>query len=136
MKTTARASGLDWATMLGILRARGMTGHTPANLTTLRELAGRLSSHGPARGDWARMVSYSGDTSFADRAAALARYDRAVGLTGLVKGLEAAKQSLSTRLLSDPSVSIYAGGRNNIVQGKVDVRVLAGSRTCVNRSGR
>ena len=125
LKTTARASGLDWATMLGILRARGMTGHTPANLTTLRKLAGRLSSDGPARGDWARMVSYSGDTSFADRAAALARYDRAVGLTGLVKGLEAAKQSLSTRLLSDPSVSIYAGGRNNIVQGKVDVRVLA-----------
>ena len=111
--------------MLGILRARGMTGHTPADLTTLRRLAGRLSSYGPAKGDWARIVSYSGDTSFADRAAALARYDRAVGLTGLVNGLEAAKQSLSARLLSDPSVSIYAGGRNNIVQGKVDVRVLA-----------
>jgi hypothetical protein len=125
LKTTAHASGLDWATMLGILRARGMTGHSPADLITLRRLAGRLSSYGPAKGDWARIVSYSGDTSFADRAAALARYDRAVGLTGLVNGLEAAKQSLSTRLLSDPSVSIYAGGRNNIVQGKVDVRVLA-----------
>jgi hypothetical protein len=125
LKTTARASGLDWATMLGILRARGMTGHTPADLTTLRKLAGRLSSYGPARGDWARIVSYSGDTSFADRAAALARYDRAVGLTGLVGGLEAAKRLIATRLLSDPSVSIYAGGKNDIVQGKVDVRVLA-----------
>ncbi|MDX6387093.1 MAG: hypothetical protein QOD85_895 [Gaiellaceae bacterium] len=125
LKTTAHASGLDWATMLGILRARGMTGHTPADLTTLRRLAGRLSSYGPAKGDWARIVSYSGDTSFADRAAALAQFDRAVGLTGLVSGLEAAKQSIATRLLSDPSVSIYAGGKNDIVQGKVDVRVLA-----------
>ncbi|MDX6412889.1 MAG: hypothetical protein QOH23_299 [Gaiellaceae bacterium] len=125
LKSTARASGLDWATMLGILRARGVTGHTPANLATLRKLAGRLSSYGPAKGDWARIVSYSGDTSFADRAAALARYDRAVGLTGLVNGLEAAKRSIATRLLSDPSVSIYAGGKNDIVQGKVDVRVLA-----------
>jgi hypothetical protein len=125
LKTTARASGLDWATMLGILRARGMTGHTPADLTTLRKLAGRLSSQGPAKGDWARIVSYSGDTSFADRAAALARYDRAVGLTGLVSGLEAAKRLIATRLLSDPSVSIYAAGKNDIVQGKVDVRVLA-----------
>src|SRR5437763_765536 len=31
----------------------------------------------------------------------------------------------ATRLLSDPMVSIYEGGRNDIVQDKVDVRVLA-----------
>jgi len=125
LKATAKASGLNWATMLGILRARGATGHNPANRPTLRKLAGRLSSYGPAKGDWARIVSYSGDTSFADRAAALARYDRAVGLRGLVKGLEAAKKSIATRLLSDRNVSIYEGGRNDIVQNKVDVRVLA-----------
>jgi hypothetical protein len=124
LKVTAKAAGLDWATMLGILRARGAAGHNPADRTTLRKLATRLASSGPARGDWARMVSYSGDTSFADRAAALARYDRAVGLAGLVKGLEAAKKSIATRLLSDRNVSIYEGGRNDIVQGKVDVRVL------------
>ena len=88
------------------------------------KLATRLASSGPARGDWARIVSYSGDTSFADRAAALAHYDRAVGLTGLVQGLEAAKKSIATRLLSDRNVSIYEGGRNDIVQNKVDVRVL------------
>jgi hypothetical protein len=124
LKATAKAAGLDWATMLGILRARGAAGHNPADRTTLRKLATRLASSGPARGDWARMVSYSGDTSFADRAAALARYDRAVGLAGLVKGLEAAKKSIATRLLSDRNVSIYEGGRNDIVQDKVDVRVL------------
>jgi hypothetical protein len=125
LKVTAKGAGLDWATMLGILRARGAIGHNPADRTTLRKLAGRLATFGPAKGDWARIVSYSGDTSFADRAAALARYDRAVGLNGLVKGLEAAKKSIATRLLSDPNVSIYEGGRNDIVQNKVDVRVLA-----------
>ena len=125
LKETAKASGLDWATVLGILRARGATGHNPASRTTLRKLAVRLASSGPAKGDWARIVSYSGDTSFADRATALAEYDRAVGLKALVKGLEAAKKSIATRLLSDRNVSIYEGGRNDIVQNKVDVRVLA-----------
>jgi hypothetical protein len=124
LKTAANGAGLDWATMLGILRARGATGHDPADRTTLRKLAGRLASYGPATGDWARIVSYSGDTSFADKAAALARYDRAVGLDGLVNGLEAAKKSIASRLLSDSSVSIYAGGRNDIVRNRVDVRVL------------
>jgi hypothetical protein len=125
LKATAKAAGLDWATMLGILRARGAAGHNPADRTTLRRLATRLASYGPARGDWARIVSYSGDTSFADRAAALARFDRAVGLKGLVNGLEAAKKSIATRLLSDRNVSIYEGGRNDLVQNRVDVRVLA-----------
>jgi hypothetical protein len=124
LKAAANGAGLDWATMLGILRARGATGHEPADRTTLRKLAGRLASYGPANGDWARIVSYSGDTSFADRAAALARYDRAVGLDALVNGLEAAKKSIASRLLSDSSVSIYAGGRNDIVRNRVDVRVL------------
>jgi hypothetical protein len=124
LRAAANGAGLDWATMLGILRARGATGHEPADRTTLRKLAGRLATYGPAKGDWARIVSYSGDTSFADKAAALARYDRAVGLDGLVNGLEAAKRSIASRLLSDSSVSIYAGGRNDIVRNRVDVRVL------------
>ena len=124
LKAAANGAGLDWATMLGILRARGASGHEPADRTTLRKLAGRLATYGPAKGDWARIVSYSGDTSFADKAAALARYDRAVGLDGLVNGLEAAKKSIASRLLSDPSVSIYAAGRNDIVRNRVDVRVL------------
>jgi hypothetical protein len=125
LKAAAKRAGLDWATMLGILRARGATGHTPADRGTLRKLATRLASSGPAKGDWARIIAYSGDTSFADKAAALARYDRAVGMKALVKGLEAAKKGIATGLLADPNVSIYEGGRNDIVQGKVDVRVLA-----------
>jgi hypothetical protein len=125
LRTASRNAGLDWAMMLGILRARGATGHNPADKVTLRKLAARLATTGPTKGDWAKIVSYSGDTAFADRAAALARYDRAIGLNALVNGLEAAKKSIATRLLSDPMVSIYEGGRNDIVQDKVDVRVLA-----------
>jgi hypothetical protein len=125
LKATSRLAGLDWAVVLGVLRARGATGHSPADRSTLTKLAARLATTGPTKGDWARLVSYSGDTAFADKAAALARFDRAVGLSALVNGLEATKESLATRLLSDPLVSIYEGGRNDIVQDKVDVRVLA-----------
>jgi hypothetical protein len=125
LKAAAQRSGVDWSVMLGILRARGATGHMPADRVTLGRLAARLDSFGPAKGDWARIVSYSGDTRFADKAAALARYDRAVGLDALVKGLEASKASIATRVVSDPSISIYQGGRSDIIAGKVDVRVLA-----------
>jgi hypothetical protein len=123
LKKAAKQSGVDWAVMLGVLRARGATGHVPADRVTLGRLAARLGSFGE-KGDWARVVAYSGDTRFADKAAALARYNRAVGLKALVYGLEASKKTIAARLLSDPMVSIYSGGRNDIVANKVDVRVL------------
>jgi hypothetical protein len=125
LRAAARGNGVDWAVMLGILRARGATGHVPADRATLSKLGARLASYGPTKGYWATVVAYSGDTRFADKAAALARYDRAVGLRALVKGLEASKKTIAARLLSDPMVSIYAGGREDIVANKVDVRVLA-----------
>jgi len=125
LKSAARGAGIHWAVMLGVLRARGADGRFPADRGTLHKLAARLGSHGPTRGDWATIVAYAGDTRFADRAAALARYDRAVGLNALVKGLEASKRIIATRLLSDRTVSIYAGGRNDIIANKIDVRVLA-----------
>jgi hypothetical protein len=125
LKVAAKGAGVDWAVLLGVLRARGASGKFPADRATLAKLAGRLGSHGPTKGDWATIVAYAGDTRFADRAAALARYDRAVGLTALVKGLEFAKPRIAARLLSDRMVSIYGAGRNDIVADKVDVRVLA-----------
>jgi hypothetical protein len=125
LKAAAKGAGVDWAVVLGVLRARGADGKFPADRATLNKLAQRLGSHGPTKGDWATIVAYAGDTRFADKAAALARYDRAVGLTALVKGLEFAKPQIATRLLSDRMVSIYAGGRNDIVADKVDVRVIA-----------
>ena len=125
LKKAAKSGGVDWAVMLGILRARGATGHMPADRVTLNRLATRLDSFGPARGDWSRIVAYSGDSRFADRATALARYNRAVGLDALVNGLEASKAAIASKVLSDPSISIYAGGRNDIISNKIDVRVLA-----------
>ena len=111
--------------LLGVLRARGASGHSPADKVTLGRLAARLASFGESKGDWATIVAYSGDTRFADKAAALARYNRAVGLKALVKGLAASKKTIAARLLADRMVSIYAGGRADIVANKVDVRILA-----------
>jgi hypothetical protein len=125
LKTAAQGSGINWATMLGILRARGATGHIPADRVTLNRLAARLGSLGPSKGAWARIVAYSGDSRFADKADALARYDRAVGLDALVSGLEASKAAIASRVLSDPNISIYQGGRADIISNKIDVRVLA-----------
>jgi hypothetical protein len=125
LKTAAKSGGVDWAVMLGILRARGATGHIPADRVTLNRLAMRLDSFGPSRGDWSRIVAYSGDSRFADKASALARYDRAVGLDALVNGLEASKAAIASKVLSDPSIAIYQGGRNDIIANKIDVRVLA-----------
>jgi len=125
LKQAAKAGGVDWSVMLGILRARGAKGHMPADRVTLNRLAVRLDSFGPMHGAWARVVAYSGDSRFADKATALARYDRAVGLDALVNGLESSKAAIASRILADPNVSIYQGGRNDIVNNKIDVRVLA-----------
>src|SRR5439155_24220188 len=41
LKSAARNGGVNWATMLGILRARGASGHSPADRVTLNRLAAR-----------------------------------------------------------------------------------------------
>jgi hypothetical protein len=129
LKAVAKKTGVDWALMLGLLRAKGLNGHFPADKGTLLKLAGRLSSLGKhtagAGGNWATLLAYDGTAMFADKAAALARYDHAVGLSSLVRGLEASKRSLEDRILNDPMINIYPGGRDDIAKDKVDVRVLA-----------
>lgn len=61
----------------------------------------------------------------ADRAVALARYYRAVGLRALVRGLVAEEERLAKRLLADPRVDMYAGGREDVEAGRIVVHVLA-----------
>ena len=122
----SREAGVDWPVVLAVLRAQGADGTEPADARTVRRLAARLA--GLADGNhstWAVALAYGGSATFADRALALARYDRAVGLGALVHGLESAKARLSRRLLDDPSIVIYPGGRDDIANGKVDIRVLA-----------
>src|SRR6266699_3523198 len=126
LRTVAQASHVNWALMLGVLRAEGHNGAAPANLDGLRAVAAQLSQAGGMKASpWAAMFSFSRDTTFADRTVALSRYYRAVGLRALVNGLKAEKTRLGEKVLNDPRVSIYAGGRGDIESGRVNVRVLA-----------
>ncbi|MEX0673326.1 MAG: hypothetical protein WD067_01035, partial [Gaiellaceae bacterium] len=74
---------------------------------------------------WGAALAYTGRTAAADRALALSRYYRAVGLGTIVRGLTARKDALIRRLLADPRVTVYAAGREDIAAGRVDVRVVA-----------
>jgi hypothetical protein len=124
--SASRAAGVEWSLVLAVLRAKGLTGHNPADRGTLSALAKRLAAlTTDGSTDWTIALAYDGTPEFADKVQALARYDRAVGLGALVNGLEKAKKSLGQRLLDDPAISIYQGGRNDIANNKVDVRVLA-----------
>ena len=126
LRTVAQASHVNWALMLGVLRAEGHNGAAPANLGALRAVAAQLMQAGGVKASpWAAMFSFSRDTTFADRAVALSHYYRAVGLRALVNGLNAEKTRLAEKVLNDPRASIYAGGRGDIESGRVNVRVLA-----------
>ncbi len=108
-----------------MLRADGHNGRVPATHAQLRSLTFRLAGLGGATNPWAAALSYSSETSTADRVVALRNYYRAVGLSSLVYGLLSQKRDLEDRVLHDSRISIYAGGRNDIAAHKVDVRVLA-----------
>ena len=118
---------VHWALVLGVVRAQGSTGPVPASDERLEaiaaELAERRTSLGIGR-PWEVVLAFSGRTAFADRTVALARYNRAVGLRALVTGLTAAKRALISRVLRDERIDIYAGGREDVRAGRVDIRVL------------
>ena len=115
---------VQWSLVLGVLRARGHRGSVPATKVGLNRLARNLSRRGARRDPWSAVLSIEGRTAFADRTIALTRYHRAVGLKALVRGLEWAKPMLTRRLLKDKRVSIYAGGRNDLQAGRIDVRTI------------
>jgi hypothetical protein len=115
---------VSWSLVLGVLRARGYRGSVPASKPALNRLAKNLARLGARRDQWSAVLALEGRTAFADRTLALARYHRAVGLKALVRGLEWAKPMLSKRLLRDKRVSMYSGGRADLLAGKIDVRVI------------
>jgi hypothetical protein len=123
LRNIARASGVDWALMLGLLRSEGKTGAAPASAAELRALASRLD-YLRHQGERNIVLALASDSERADRALALAQYHRAVGLRALVRGLEWAKPRLEDRLLRDDRIATYEGGRRDIDSGRVDVRVL------------
>ena len=120
----ARNARVSWSLVLAVLRAHGHTGHVPASAEEIRALSGRLAALGAESSPMDAVRALSGSTRFAEKAVALANYNRAVGLYSLVTGLEKAKPRLSRLVLSDPRIDIYAGGRDDISKGLIDVRVI------------
>ena len=106
--------------MLGVLRAQGSHGASPATVAELDVLARRLAGRDP----WRAALALSGRKKFADRAEALRDYYKAVGLQTLVKGLKASKERLVKRLLKDERVWVYWGGQSDLDADRIDVRIV------------
>ena len=121
----SRQAHVDWAFVLAVLRTQGHNGRVPASRANLKALALRLGTLGVRPNSWAAALSYSADTTFADKTVALRHYYRAVGMASLVYGLRSQKRDLEDRVLHDDRIQIYPGGRQDIASHKVDVRVLA-----------
>jgi hypothetical protein len=120
----SRANDVDWALVLGVLRAQGHRERVPASPSELQSLASRLGRLSQNRSDWSAALALIGRTSFADRAQALTRYNRAVGIRALVRGLQAEKGALEQRVLNDRRLNIYVGGRDDVINHRINVRVL------------
>ena len=131
----ARENGVGWSLVLAVLRARGGSGSMPAGKLELQLLAGRLSALGATKDPARALRSLSGSESFAERAFALARYNRAVGLYSLVTGLDRARPRLQRLILRDPRIDMYWGGEGDIRSGRIDVRVLVLIRYLANMHG-
>jgi hypothetical protein len=123
LQRISRVNGVHWALVLGVLRAQGKNTAVPAAPALLRRTARALAAV-KGRGNWNAALAVTGRTSAADQAVALFHYDRAVGLNALVDGLAAHKDGLVNRVLHDGRATIYAGGRQDLASGRVDVRVV------------
>ena len=121
VREAARAK-VDWAIVLGVLRARGFD-ESSLPVSTVRSTAQRLAKDGARRHPIRALRAYGGQ-HFADKAFALRNYNRAVGLRALVQGFEAAKPRLQRVVLNDKRLDIYSGGRLDVALGRTDVRVL------------
>jgi hypothetical protein len=113
---------VDWALVLGVLRARGFDGGS-MNVDTVRATARQLAKLGAVRRPGKALRAYGGD-EFAAKAMSLRHYNRAVGLRSLVQGFEAAKPRLQRLTLRDKRIDVYPGGRLDIALGRTDVRVI------------
>ena len=121
----SKRNHVDWALTLAVLRARGDRGAVPASGAQLRTLTTRLARQGAKRDAWGSVLSLEGRTSFADRTIALKNLYRAVGLKALVKGFDWDKPHLEKQILNDKRITIYPGGRSDVENHRVNVRVLA-----------
>jgi len=124
LRVVSARSEVDWALVLGFVRARGGQGRVPASAAEIQALADQLAVLNAEERPWRAIRIIAGRRSLANRAIALSRYNRAVRLRALVRGLEAATPRLERRVLKDDRLDIYAGGRVDVEQGRIDVRIL------------
>ena len=118
-------SGADWPIELALLHVRG-DDVRPQSVQTLLALADNVSAaKAQGQDDWQAVLALTGDPAEADRVLALSRYYRAVGTETLATGLRASRVRLGHRVLTDPRVTIYPAGRDDIQAGRVNERVLA-----------
>jgi Transglycosylase SLT domain len=106
----AQARHVDWALLLA--RARKQT--SSLHGVSVHEL-----------GPLSRALATVHSSRPSERESVLAGYYRAVGLDALISGLAGAKPVLAARVLRDPRITVYPGGRNDIASGRVNVRILA-----------
>jgi hypothetical protein len=124
LKLTAKRFDVDWAYLLGVLRAQRHLDRAPATQSELNRLSRQLASALRSSNAWQAALAMSGRAGFADRTMTWTQYHRAVGLRALVSGLAAAKSTLEDRVLFDPRIDMYAGGASDVESGRIDVRVL------------
>jgi hypothetical protein len=125
LREISQAAHVRWWLVLAVIRARGGDGRVPVRVAVVERLVHKLALlH--ARRHPARAISTLArhDTEFTGEVMALARYNRAVGLRALVRGLESAKTRLERRILTDRRIDIYPAGRWDIALHRIDVRVL------------
>src|SRR5439155_1250954 len=73
----ARSAQVSWSLMLAVLRVEGQTGPAPASSGELRALARRLAELGAGLNATDAVGALTGSASFAEKAVALAHYNRA-----------------------------------------------------------
>ena len=139
LERVAEGFRVPWELMLAVRRSRGHDGAVPASSERLRVLARRLVRLGARKNArravrrLARAIALRADPerprairrrSLVKRVVALAHLNRAIGLRGLVRGLNRAKRGLARQVLDSSRLVIYPGGRHDIGSGFTDVRVL------------
>ena len=125
LKSASAANGLDWAFLLAVLRAERPNATGEVSASALQDQAAALAPLHLDQGDREALDAYRHDAVFTQRALVLEHYYRAVGLPALVDGLMARRDQLAAKILADPRIDIYPGGRDDISSGRLDVRVLA-----------
>jgi hypothetical protein len=123
MRQVSKRTHVSWNVLASVQRL-GL--HKGQSLTA----AGKwLKKHG-ATGNSAKpftsekaLAAYFGSKDAGERAAALAAYYWAVGTAGVTRGLVDASATLGDEVLAAKNVSVYAAGRADLQQRRIDPRV-------------